>query len=63
VLDPARPGQDLLVLELVPGDLVPVMVEDHEPGAGRALVNRPDEISHDAEPMPGGLTRGWLTRQ
>jgi hypothetical protein len=46
MLDPARLGHDLLVLELMPGDLVPAAVEDHEPGAGRALVNGADEIGH-----------------
>jgi hypothetical protein len=34
------------VPELMPGDLVPFVVKDHEPGACRALIHRPDEISH-----------------
>src|SRR5439155_8693799 len=46
VLDPAGTGQDLFVFELVPADLVTAMVEDHEPGAGGALVDRADEVSH-----------------
>jgi hypothetical protein len=46
VLDPARPRHDLLVLKLMPRDLAPRVVEDHEPGAGGALVDRPDEIRH-----------------
>ena len=39
VLDPARLGQDLLVLELVTPDFGAVVVEDHAPGAGGALVD------------------------
>jgi len=46
VLDPARPRQDLLVLELVPADLVARVVEDHEPRARGALIDGPDEIGH-----------------
>ena len=47
VLDPARLRQDLLVLELVLGDLVAAVVEEHEAGAGGALVDGTDEISHE----------------
>jgi hypothetical protein len=46
VLDPASLGEDLLVLELVLAHLAPGMVEDHEPRARRALVDRTHEISH-----------------
>ncbi len=42
VLDPAGLRHDLLVLELVLGDLVTVVVKDHEARAGRALVDRAD---------------------
>jgi hypothetical protein len=46
VLDPAGVGEDLLVLELVPGDLITAVIEDHEAGARRSLVDRSDEVSH-----------------
>src|SRR5262249_53700744 len=46
VFDPAGLGQDLLVLELRPGDLAAPVVEDHEPGAGRALVDGTDKLRH-----------------
>ena len=46
VLDPPGPRQDLLMLELVLSDLVPVVVEHHEPAAGRALVYGGDEVPH-----------------
>ena len=48
VLDPAGARQDLLVLELVAPDLQTVVVEDHAAGAGGALVDRGDEVGHDA---------------
>src|SRR5947199_377495 len=44
VLDPAGPRQDLLVLQLVPADLVPAVVENHEPGTRRTLVYAADEV-------------------
>ena len=50
VLDPAGAGEQLLVLELVPGDRPPVVVEDDEPRARRALVDRADEVTHAAQP-------------
>src|SRR5690606_16963076 len=50
VLDPAGPRQDLLVLELVPGDLVAPVIEDHEAGAGGALVDCSDEVGHARSP-------------
>ncbi len=53
VLDPAGPGEDLLVLELVAGDHAPVVVEDHEPGARRPLVDRSNEVRHDRETSGG----------
>ncbi len=37
---------DLLVLELVAGDLGPGVVEDHAAGAGGALVDGGDELRH-----------------
>jgi hypothetical protein len=40
VLDPAGLRQDLFVFELVAADLGTVVVEDHAPCAGRALVER-----------------------
>ena len=46
VLDPPGPRQDLLMLELVLSDLVPVVVEHHESAAGRALVYGGDEVPH-----------------
>ena len=46
MLHPARPGHDLVVLQLVAGHLAAVMVEDHETGAGRALVDGGDELGH-----------------
>ena len=48
VLDPARARHDLLVLELVAGDLATVVVEDHAAGAGGSLVERGDELRHGA---------------
>ena len=44
VLDPAGLRQDLLVLELMAADLGAVVVEDHAPRAGGALVDRCDEL-------------------
>jgi len=46
VLHPAGLGQDLLVLQLVPADLVAAVVENHVPGAGRSLIDRTDEVGH-----------------
>ena len=48
VLDPARLREDLLVLELVLALLVACVVEDHEAGAGRSLVDSSDEVSHSS---------------
>ena len=39
MLDPTRLRQNLLVLELVTPDLGTVVIEDHAPGAGGALVD------------------------
>ena len=39
-------GEQLLVLELVLGHGSPVVVEDDEPRARRALVDRADEVTH-----------------
>jgi hypothetical protein len=46
VLDPTGLRQDLLVFELMPADLVATVVENHEPGARGALVDRTNEVSH-----------------
>jgi len=48
VLHPAGPGQDLLVLvlELVAAPHLPGVVEDHEAGPRRDLVERSDEVGH-----------------
>ena len=55
VLHPAGARQDLLVLELVLADLLAGVVEDHEPGARRALVDRGDEVGHVAGPLGSAL--------
>ena len=54
VLDPARLRQDLLVLELMAPDLGAVVVEDHAPGAGGALVDGGDELGQLAAPLLDG---------
>ena len=46
VLNPAGAGKDLLVFELMAGDLVTCVVEDHESSAGGSLVDGTDEIWH-----------------
>ncbi len=46
MLDPSWTGQDLGVLELVPGHFVAVMVEDDETGAACSLVQRSHELVH-----------------
>ena len=50
VLHPPGFGQDLLVLELMPDDLPTVVVEHHEPGARRALVDGANEFGHSVPP-------------
>ena len=55
VLDPAGLRQDLLVLELVAAHLVAAVVEDHEAGAGGALVDGADEVSHGGSPQTCGV--------
>ena len=50
VLDPAGLRQDLLVLELMAPDLGAVVVEDHAPRAGGALVDGGDELGQFAAP-------------
>jgi len=40
VLHPARLREDLLVLLLIDTDDLAAVIEDHEPGAGGALINR-----------------------
>ena len=56
VLDPARLRQDLFVFELMAADLGAVVVEDHAPGAGGALVDRGDELGQFLLP-PDGVCR------
>ena len=51
VLDPAGLRQDLLVLELMAPDLGAVVVEDHAPRAGGALVDGGDELGQLAAPL------------
>ena len=46
VLDPPGAGEDLLVLELVLANRPAGVVEDHEAGARRALVDGAHEVSH-----------------
>jgi len=46
VLHPAWPGQDLRVLQLVPGHFGAGVIEEHEPRARGALIDSPDEIGH-----------------
>ena len=60
VLDPAGAGEQLLVLELVLGHRSPVVVEDDEPRARRALVDRADEVTHG--PILGGRRSSPLAR-
>ena len=52
VLDPPGLRQDLRVLELVARDLVAAVIEDHEPGAGRSLVERADVTRHVSPQNP-----------
>ena len=56
-LNTARLRQDLLVLELVPADLVATVIEDHETGAGGALVDRADVVSHEGVPLSRSAER------
>ena len=46
VLDPARLGVDLLVFLLIDRDDGPGVVEHHEAGAGRALIEGADISRH-----------------
>ena len=46
VLDPSGLRQDLLVFELVAGDLVASLVEHHEAGARRSLIDRAYVTGH-----------------
>ncbi len=52
VLDPAGLGQDLLVLELVAGNLVAALVEHHEARARRPLVDRSNVTGHGCPQKP-----------
>src|SRR5690606_1343867 len=51
VLDPARPRVDLLVLLLGDRHDPAAVVEDHEPGARGALVDRRRVLSHVTPPI------------
>ncbi len=46
VLDPPGLGQYLIVFELMLALLGPRVIEEHESGAGRALVDTAYEVSH-----------------
>jgi hypothetical protein len=46
VLDPARLGHDLFVLELPGGECLAGLVEDDGSGAGGSLVNRDYKLFH-----------------
>jgi hypothetical protein len=46
VLDPSRLRENLIVLDLMAGNLLPLTVEHHEPRAGRALIHRSDVLTH-----------------
>ena len=48
VLDPSRLGQELAVLQLMVSNDIALVVEDEEPRARSALVDRSDEIWHPA---------------
>jgi hypothetical protein len=45
------------VLKLVPGHLGAGMIEEHEPGARRALIHCPDEVRHCLSLTPFALNR------
>ena len=58
VLDPAGPGEDLLVLELAGRDDLALVVEDHRAGGCGALVDGEDVVRHGNSFVPvwgGGL--------
>jgi hypothetical protein len=57
VLDPARPGEDLLVLELPGGDDARTMVEDDRARACRSLVDRQDVLKHRLSPSTWARAR------
>jgi hypothetical protein len=59
VLDPPGLRQELRVLQLVAGHLVAAVVEDHESGARRPLIDRAYEVSHVAFPSAGSVI--WFT--
>src|SRR5262249_21853971 len=51
------------MLQLMLADLVPGVVEDHEPGAGGPLVDRGDEIRHGCPPSAqAGSAQALLRR-
>ena len=60
VLDPAGPGQNLIVFDLVAGDLLAVAVEDHESRAGRSLINCADVSLHRGLLGSGGSKGSWV---
>ena len=50
VLDPSGLRHDLIVLDLVPRDFAPALVEHHEPRARRPLIDRSDVTSQSVPP-------------
>jgi hypothetical protein len=46
MLDPARAGENLLVLQLMSGHFLPLTVKDHKTGAGCPLIYRADVLTH-----------------
>ena len=63
VLDPARLGEDLLVLLLVDAHHVAAVVEDHESRARRALVERADVVRHVGPPSIGQASPAQCRRR
>ncbi len=53
VLDPAGPGEDLLVLALVDRDHIAGVIEDHAPGGGGSLVDCCYVLRHVCTPRVG----------
>jgi hypothetical protein len=60
MFDPAGPRQYLGVFELVPGHFGAGVVEDHEPRAGGALIDGPDEIGHGVSFKGQFIPMSWF---